>query len=268
LLPPPSLSLSRLSPSLFFFKGGCLQRFLPSADGGSPLPTSVCVLSRVPAYLAFRDVLVKLYVLTGGTSFLASSSATSLHQLQQSTVTVNSNVSKNLTNTADPTQSFVDIMMKDGKVRTAVDSNGRSLSIVSVPSSSKSSGKYRVHLNSSNPSKMTPRSSKEFSVNLDGEEEVKWEQLLLRVVFSARTPIDAAKQSLAQMKLSEGKLKEVPLQNGIEGGFPSSSSLEGSMVVLHVSEIAPNCAASWLGLEVSSEKYGLMEMMSTCVMHL
>jgi hypothetical protein len=222
------------------------------------------VLSRVPAYLAFRDVLVKLYVLTGGTSSLASSSATSLHQLQQSTATAISNVSKNVTNTADPTQSFVDITMEDGKVRAAVDSNGRSLSIVSVPSS-KSSGKYRVHLNSSNPSKMTtPRSSKEFSVNLDGEEEVKWEQLLLRVVFSARTPIDAAKQSIAQMKLSEGKLKEVPLQNGIEGGFPSSSSLEGSMLVLHVSEIAPNCAAMWLGLEVSSEKYGVMEMMSTC----
>lgn len=47
------------------YYGGCLERFFATGDG-SALPRASCVLSRVPAFSVFRDVLVRLHVLTHG----------------------------------------------------------------------------------------------------------------------------------------------------------------------------------------------------------
>jgi len=53
------------------YYGGCLERFFATADG-SVLPRASCVLSRVPAFSAFRDVLVRLHVLTNGVEPLST----------------------------------------------------------------------------------------------------------------------------------------------------------------------------------------------------
>ena len=56
------------------YYGGCLERHFRSGSGGDGtfLPRSTCVLSRVPAFSAFRDVLARLHVLTGGEAPLAA----------------------------------------------------------------------------------------------------------------------------------------------------------------------------------------------------
>ena len=63
------------------YYGGCLERVFASADCQTTTPRSLCVLSRVPAFAAFRDVLVRLHLLTGGdpasTQLSASSSVRS-----------------------------------------------------------------------------------------------------------------------------------------------------------------------------------------------
>jgi hypothetical protein len=53
------------------YYGGCLERFFAAADG-TAMPRAACVLSRVPAFMAFRDVLVRLHVLTGGVAPLGA----------------------------------------------------------------------------------------------------------------------------------------------------------------------------------------------------
>jgi hypothetical protein len=61
------------------YYGGCLERHFRSADGATTalLPRSSCVLSRVPAFSAFRDVLARLHVLTGGEAPLSAAAVRS-----------------------------------------------------------------------------------------------------------------------------------------------------------------------------------------------